>query len=197
MRLLPGWVHTPIIAMTANTFDEDRAAYTQAGMNDLVGKPIDINVLSSTLLRWLSTRASAVLAQAQGAAPQSTSAEAVRQRLRGIAGLDVDNGLARIRGNVEGYLRVLRAFVSSHEKEVAQLTEALAQGNLAALQEVAHSLKGSGGNIGALRLADTATALAVALRQNAPPTQLKNYGTALLAELKAVLDSMRSALHGL
>lgn len=43
----------PIIAMTANTFAEDRQAALDAGMNAHVAKPIDMAVLLPTLLRWL------------------------------------------------------------------------------------------------------------------------------------------------
>ncbi len=44
---------TPIIAMTANAFEEDRRTCLAAGMNDHVGKPIDDGVLFESLLRWL------------------------------------------------------------------------------------------------------------------------------------------------
>jgi len=39
----------PIIAMTANAFEEDRRAAFEAGMNDHIAKPIDISVLMTTL----------------------------------------------------------------------------------------------------------------------------------------------------
>jgi len=39
----------PIIAMTANAFEEDRQACLHAGMNEHVAKPIDINVLKKVL----------------------------------------------------------------------------------------------------------------------------------------------------
>ena len=43
----------PIIAMTANAFSEDKQAALDAGMNDHVAKPINMNVLVPTLRKYL------------------------------------------------------------------------------------------------------------------------------------------------
>ena len=43
----------PIIAMTANAFSEDRQVALEAGMNDHIAKPIDMNVLVPTLRKYL------------------------------------------------------------------------------------------------------------------------------------------------
>lgn len=43
----------PIIAMTANAFEEDREAAIKAGMNEHVGKPIDVDNLKTVMARFL------------------------------------------------------------------------------------------------------------------------------------------------
>ncbi len=53
IRQIPGNDITPILAMTANAFAEDKAHCLEAGMNDFLVKPIDPDVLFSILLRWL------------------------------------------------------------------------------------------------------------------------------------------------
>ncbi|HRD95940.1 MAG TPA: PAS domain S-box protein [Rubrivivax sp.] len=53
IRALPGHASTPIVAMTANAFAEDRLLCQQAGMDDFVTKPIEPAVLFGTLLAWL------------------------------------------------------------------------------------------------------------------------------------------------
>jgi signal transduction histidine kinase/ActR/RegA family two-component response regulator len=55
IRALPGYAATPILAMTANAFDEDRQRCLDAGMNDHIGKPVDPERLFETILKWLTT----------------------------------------------------------------------------------------------------------------------------------------------
>ena len=54
IRELPGWADTPIIAMTANAFVEDRQRCLEAGMNDHLGKPVNPAGLYQCLLKWLA-----------------------------------------------------------------------------------------------------------------------------------------------
>jgi PAS domain S-box-containing protein len=53
IRTLPAYAQTPILAMTANAFDDDRQVCLDAGMNDHIAKPVDSDVLCEILLCWL------------------------------------------------------------------------------------------------------------------------------------------------
>ncbi|MGD0958173.1 MAG: response regulator [Methylomonas sp.] len=54
IRDTPGGAGIPIIAMTANIFEQDRNSCIEAGMNDFLTKPVNLNVFYATLLKWLS-----------------------------------------------------------------------------------------------------------------------------------------------
>lgn len=53
IRQILGLTGLPIIALTANAFDEDREECLAAGMSDHIGKPVEPEALLSGVLRWL------------------------------------------------------------------------------------------------------------------------------------------------
>jgi PAS domain S-box-containing protein len=57
IRELPGMANIPILALTANAFDEDRDVCLAAGMDDHIGKPVDTDALCAIVLHWLQKSA--------------------------------------------------------------------------------------------------------------------------------------------
>jgi len=53
IRALPNGSFVPILAMTANAFENERNLCAAAGMNDFIAKPFKQNDLYKLLLRWL------------------------------------------------------------------------------------------------------------------------------------------------
>ena len=54
IRRLSAYEKVPILAMTANAYEEDRKACLEAGMNDHISKPVAPDAMSDTLLKWMT-----------------------------------------------------------------------------------------------------------------------------------------------
>jgi CheY-like chemotaxis protein len=93
---------TPIIALTANAFVQDREACMSAGMDDYLGKPFTLEKLRTALGRWLTSAPSADTATGDAAPEEGRRVAAARAELRGArdarptrAGSDPGPGAAR------------------------------------------------------------------------------------------------------
>ncbi len=164
IRTLPGWDNAPIIAMTANAFDEDRRQCESAGMDDFISKPVDPHAFFSTLLKWLSDVAPAEEDALGAATPQPAphpkdmaAHDAAAPTLTDLAGIDTVTGLLHSGGRINRYHRLLRRFRDLHGRRfVADLRAARRAGDAATRQRLAHTLKGMALTIGATALATLA-----------------------------------------
>ncbi|MBL8487893.1 MAG: PAS domain S-box protein [Rhodocyclaceae bacterium] len=189
IRRQPGGEGVPILAMTANAFEDDRQACIDAGMNDHVPKPIDPTVLYAALIRWLPGRPELPPAGPAAAGPQD-----LRQILAGIRGLDLKAGLAAVRGRVASLARLLRTFAETHAGDMDELRRLLAAGARQEGRRLAHTLKGASGTLGLSTVQRAAAALEAALRDpgvaSVPETMLAALEMALaeaVADIRNVL----------
>ena len=131
--------HTPIIAMTASALVADRERCLTAGMDDYLAKPVNPTELDQTLARWIAGGA----ATPQRTTPARTPADPISRRLAELAGDGTDPEVALVK-------RLVGSFLNRAPRHVADLDEAYRRGDLRVVEEVAHSLKGAAGNIGAV-----------------------------------------------
>ncbi len=144
-----------ILAMTASALVADRNACLDAGMDGFLSKPVLIRELQAALrsLGRPPDPAAAGLAPDLPAAPPALDPVYLDRLHR----LQEVTGRAVVGEIVDGFLEEI-------PRRLARLREALAAGDAEALAFVAHSLKGSSAQLGALRLASLSHVLELEAR---------------------------------
>jgi signal transduction histidine kinase/DNA-binding response OmpR family regulator len=173
----------PIIAMTANAMASDRAACLEAGMNDHVGKPFDLDYLVDVLLRHTGR-----LVQSSSAPNLDREDIPAKQETKIShndldVDVDVDAALSRMGGNLTMLASVLRTFTHDCVLVPEQLAMQLADGQFTDAARTLHTTKGLAATAGARGLSKIAEAL---------ETQVKSGVNA--SEHAGLVDRLRDAI---
>ena len=138
--------------MTAHATAEHHRRCIEAGMVDVVTKPVMFDELIATLRKYARMPDTGVLI-----APPATSTDAV---------FDTRTAIARMNGN-ETLLRKLAAmFPDLHRTAAADIRDAMARNDMRKALHIAHSVAGAAGNLAAMRLHATAIAVENASEKN-------------------------------
>jgi signal transduction histidine kinase/FixJ family two-component response regulator/HPt (histidine-containing phosphotransfer) domain-containing protein/HAMP domain-containing protein len=143
---------TPVLALTASALQGERERCRAVGMDDVVTKPTTMAILAGTLRRWLPHVAWPE--PATGAGSGTTTAR--RALPPAVDGSALDELVA---GDAELGARILASYAASIQTEVAQLAEALEDGDRDALRRLAHQVAGASRAVGAGPAADAAERL--------------------------------------
>ncbi len=151
----------PIIAMTAHALMGDREKCLEAGMNDHVSKPISPDLLFTALLKWIKPGKRNFTTQST---IENKTKESEDVSLSKLPGLSVTSGLARTRGDKTLYRKLLEKFYLNHSSTAEDIEKAIDAGDTETAIHLAHTIKGTAGNIGAEKLHMAAGELETAFR---------------------------------
>jgi len=175
----------PIVAMTAHATIEEKQRCVAAGMNDHVAKPIDPAALYDVLSHYCAAEVSRPTTNAP--------AEPGPTELPPVDGLDAIQGLRRVAGNRKLYLSLLRQFLEGQANAAERIRESLGQGERSVAERLAHTVRGTAGNLAAGPVQAAAGALEKAIHDGLEAARVE----ALRAQLGEALVRLSSALRPL
>jgi len=161
----------PIIALTANAMKEDIEKTQQAGMNEHLNKPIEVEKLYATLLKYISKKTDSL----------EVTIDKEEIVLPEFINIDTDRGLKYLSNNKKLYLKILHDFYMNY-KELK-----LEELNNDEFKRTTHTIKGLSVNIGAKALNSMSKEL--------DETQDKNLLPVFYKELYAVIEELKEKLQ--
>jgi PAS domain S-box-containing protein len=161
IRANPKLAATRIIAMTANAGRESWTRCFDAGMDDFITKPIELQLLLTTLAKWLVQRSDRVVP-----VPATTSfLESAAVAATEVAGTNdpsiIDLSImSKMLGNQPDKIRkYVMMFLDLTQEAIIEIEAALTHGDMATLSALGHRTKSSARTVGAMGFGELCQAL--------------------------------------
>ncbi len=185
IRKLDGkWKNLPIVAMTAHAAKGDTLNSLNAGMDAHITKPIQPEHLFQVLTKFVKpSERPALTSNTVKSDPPPLDC------VSSIDGINVTEGINRINGNTKVYFKILKDFFVRYRSSRQSIQSLVEEKSYSEIAAIAHTLKGSGGNIGAERLYSTSATLEKAARTESIPD--------IESALPEFLDALDQVLEGL
>jgi CheY-like chemotaxis protein/HPt (histidine-containing phosphotransfer) domain-containing protein len=171
----------PIIALTADVTMEMHMRCKEAGMNDIITKPIEPDILLEVIGRWIPSRPSVPAVR-----PVET------EQWPDLPGLRPAAALQRLNGKGELYLKLLHKFSQEYSDVRQRLAALLRQGDRKDAVRLVHSLRGAAGHLGAVVIQEAAATMERMLQSDAP---VEEYEQEFYHYLEEGMDSIATLLR--
>ncbi len=161
----------PVIAMTASVFDIERKRCFDAGMNNVVGKPVDFPSLEKILTTLFPDKCTTAADHQEMVVVPNLIEGCVEegdnhQRLNpnDFPDIDLEDVLKRWE-DVDIFLGGFALFYDEYKDTAKEMKQALEAHDLNQVMQIAHRMRGCAGNFSAMTLADRSAAMENAARQ--------------------------------
>ena len=146
-------IDIPIVALTAHARKEDRERYLRSGMNSYLSKPVDPVLLEVTIKRLLKqshNRPSASQSETGQESQPASQATATFEPAQNDSPIDVAAFTRRLLGDQELAEQIIGEFLKDLPAKMEAIERAIHDGDMRELQQRAHKLKGTAGNVSAM-----------------------------------------------